>query len=41
MAAVASGIDETGNAVQLNGFLGKYFIFIISCRLLKVQLVFI
>ena len=38
MAAVASGIDETSNAVQLNGFqLVKWFIFYIIC-FLKVQL---
>ena len=36
MATVASGIDETNNVVQLNGFLGKDFIFIIC--FLKVQL---
>ena len=29
MAAVARGIDETSNAVQLNGFLVKHYIFII------------
>ena len=27
MAAVARGIDETSNAVQLNGFFGKTFYF--------------
>ena len=27
MAAVARGIDETSNAVQLNGFSGKTFYF--------------
>ena len=27
MAAVAPGIDETSNTVQLNGFFGKHFIF--------------
>ena len=29
MAAIASGIDETSNAVQLNGFFGKtiYFLY--------------
>ena len=27
MATVASGIDETSNVVQLNGFLGKRFYF--------------
>ena len=26
MAAVARGIDETSNTVQLNGFYGKHFI---------------
>jgi len=36
MAAVARGIGETSGAVQLNGFLGKYFIFRIC--FLKVQL---
>ena len=36
MTAVARGIDETSNAVQLNGFFGKAFYFIIC--FLKVQL---
>jgi len=36
MAAVACGIGEASGAVQFNGFLGKYFIFIIC--FLKVQL---
>ena len=36
MAAVALGIDETCNSVQLNGFLVKHFIFIICFP--KVQL---
>jgi len=36
MAAVARGIGETSGAVQLNGCLGKYFIFVIC--FLKVQL---
>ena len=35
MAAVARGIDETSNAVQLNGFLGKHFISIICFLKLK------
>ena len=38
MAAVARGIDETSNAVQLNGFLGKHFISIICFLKIKVQL---
>ena len=36
MVAVACGIDETINAVHLNGFFAKRFIFIIC--FLKVQL---
>ena len=38
MAAVARGIDETSNAVQLNGFLGKHFISIICFLKFEVQL---
>ena len=33
MAAVACGIDETSNALQLNGFLVKHFFFSQSATL--------
>ena len=38
MAAVARGIDETSNAVQLNGFFGKAFYLYNLFSQIKVQL---